>query len=177
MEMPADDGTVQRWPAIVEGWTEQRDGVTYLVPQAPQPFVEGWPSGWPMSDGAGWVELHGEQPKMLGYEERTARPPTERLRTGAPAYEPLVAHVYQALRRMHEKNAPALPEAVNLARDPYNYEIPWGIYSARLREAGLLSPNGTLPPAVGEIILASVEHDGGELKVVDPIQRQHAAGS
>ena len=92
---------------------------------------------------------------------------TTTLHTGAVVATPLVATVGMILRRLLDEGA-AVPfyEAAMIARDASHR--PFGRAGADLEKAGLLE-GGRMHQSIRDVIVASVEGEGFDMKMRSPV--------
>jgi len=89
------------------------------------------------------------------------------LRTGQPTPDVLVRTVTLSLRQLMADDPIALFELVEICRDPAHE--PFGLTGPHLRAMGMLGSDGRVHDATREIVLASVEGDGFDLRLVNPV--------
>lgn len=92
---------------------------------------------------------------------------TIKLRTGVLAYKPMVAATTLSLRLLLSSQPIAFCEIVTLSRKP-NHKL-FGDSSDTLKNMHLLDAGGHLDDSIRDIILASVEGDGLQMRLVNPV--------
>lgn len=92
---------------------------------------------------------------------------TVTLRTGKEAIEPMVKVLSLSLQSLMAKNPIALYELAEKCKDT-SHEL-FGNTGNLLRELSLIEPDGSVKDIVQDIVLASVEGEGLEMHLVNPI--------
>ena len=92
------------------------------------------------------------------------------LRTGVEMPDALVRTVNLALSTLMNTNPVALYEAVEIARD--RNHVPFGNTGDVLREMHLLESDGLMHGATRDVIRASAEGDGFDVRLVSPYAKE-----
>ena len=95
-----------------------------------------------------------------------AEPKVITLRTGAEVPEPVITPVTLALHALEDSNPIALYEAACMARD--RSYVPFGNTGAVLEGIGLLQRGGTMHDATRDVILAAIDGEDLDLRLVSP---------
>lgn len=99
----------------------------------------------------------------------TDMPETLMLRNGVEAATAVVVVTFTHLKKMFHEEPLCFWDAVMIARDP-NYQ-PFGTNGHKLVGWGILdNDEKTMHAAIREVILAAVEGDGLEMKLVNPVR-------
>lgn len=181
IQRPADkDGNSSYPPAVIEAEEEWDESLGWTQLRVIAPPLDQFP--WPdvsRDHHAPWVEHEGPA-RMLPREEwehalrekglwpegDAPGPAESRLRTGEDVLSLMVAVTVESLRRLMRERPVDLHEAVEKARNPGHRF--WGQSGERLAADGLVNSDGTMHEQIRSIILAAVEGEGLQLRLVNP---------